>query len=186
MKSLFSSENSTPTDVASVLLVDYREDNPHILESQRTGSERFTLPVGKLELGESREKCAIRELEEETGIIIADPEFLIEAHATVPAISVKGVDVKFHAFFAFFDEATNGQQPAILEPEKQNEWKWVPVSSLVKMATRGVFPSAGLGEWWIEILDELLDTRNMPTLLELHLYQLAGNSSRADVGRHKP
>lgn len=39
------------------------------------GDGTWSMPGGHLEYGESPEECAIREAEEETGVLIADPTF---------------------------------------------------------------------------------------------------------------
>jgi 8-oxo-dGTP pyrophosphatase MutT (NUDIX family) len=63
--------------VAAVCL---RDDRGRLLSVRKQGTERFMLPGGKLEPGETAREAAIREIREEVGVELADVELLGEFH----------------------------------------------------------------------------------------------------------
>ncbi|GLI69010.1 hypothetical protein VaNZ11_013548, partial [Volvox africanus] len=75
------------------------------------GSETYALPGGHLEMGESFEHCAIREVAEETGIEINDPVF---------AYAVNSIfDPTMHYVTVFMRvDVEQGVEPRLMEPEK--------------------------------------------------------------------
>ncbi|KAL2801959.1 NUDIX hydrolase domain-like protein [Aspergillus granulosus] len=89
---------------------------------QRKGSHgagTWALPGGHLEFNESFEKCAIREVNEETGLTISDVQFLTATNDVM-------LDDKKHYVTVFMiARVRDGQVPKILEPNKCAEWRWV-------------------------------------------------------------
>jgi mutator protein MutT len=86
-----------------------------ILIMQRTGSlaPKFSIPGGKLDLGETFEQAAIREVQEELGILVAEPRVIavtnnLETHAE------EGV----HYISVILLAAGFSGTPRILEPHK--------------------------------------------------------------------
>ena len=76
------------------------------------------LPGGHLEGGESFEQCAIREMEEETGVIL-------------PSVQVLGVEnTVYHAEQKHYVVVVTtalvpaGQEPKVMEPAKCAQWTW--------------------------------------------------------------
>lgn len=99
----------------------------HILLGQRMDAHgKFTYgpPGGHLEFGESFEGCAIREVQEETGLVILSPEFL--------AITNDVFSSKEKHYVSIFMHTTLAQTPSIqnLEPHKTKNWQWFPFSQL--------------------------------------------------------
>lgn len=66
---------STPVRVISVSAVVLTRPDGAVVTVRKTGTDRFMLPGGKWEPGESPLACAVRELGEELGLTIA-PELL--------------------------------------------------------------------------------------------------------------
>jgi 8-oxo-dGTP diphosphatase len=93
----------------------------HILIGKRTGSHapKYSIPGGKLELGESFEATAIRELKEEFDITVKDPE-VIAITNDLETYAEDGVHWVSIAMLARNYEGT----PKIMEPDKCSEWGW--------------------------------------------------------------
>ncbi|GFR41035.1 hypothetical protein Agub_g1468, partial [Astrephomene gubernaculifera] len=83
------------------------------------GTGTYALPGGHLELGESFEQCAIREVEEETGIQIRDPAFAYAVN------SVFNETTHYVTVFMRVD-VDQGVEPKLMEPDKCEGWSWVP------------------------------------------------------------
>lgn len=87
------------------------------------GSGDFALPGGHLEYGESFEECAVREVAEETGLILRTPKLasvqncVLKNGEHVVVIFMKGTVVQG-------DEARN------LEPDKCDGWLWTRLDDI--------------------------------------------------------
>lgn len=81
------------------------------------GAGTWATPGGHLEYGESLEECALREVQEETGLVIRNVR---------PATFTNDIFLNEHKHYitlymiADYNEGT----PQILEPEKCEEWRW--------------------------------------------------------------
>ncbi|KAL4886584.1 NUDIX hydrolase domain-like protein [Aspergillus karnatakaensis] len=102
-------------------------ENKFIL-GQRIGSHganTWALPGGHLELNESWETCAFRELEEETGLQIENIRYLTATN------DIMEKDGKHYVTLFLTARVKEGQgEPQILEPNKCKEWKWVGFEEL--------------------------------------------------------
>jgi 8-oxo-dGTP diphosphatase len=98
-----------------------------ILLGKRSGNHApyWSIPGGKLELGESFERGAIREVNEEHGIDIIDPEVI---GVTNNLRTYKSEGLHFISVILVAREF-NGE-PNILEPEKCSELMWADPTSL--------------------------------------------------------
>lgn len=88
------------------------------------GSQSWGPPGGHLEFGESFEECAIREVKEETGLIISCPKFT--------AITNDIFDEENKHYVSIFLNARypNEQQIQNLEPDKVIAWDWIAINRL--------------------------------------------------------
>ncbi|KAL2819008.1 NUDIX hydrolase domain-like protein [Aspergillus cavernicola] len=96
-------------------------ENKFVL-GQRMGSHgagTWALPGGHIEFNESFEECAIRELEEETGLEIENVQYLTATNDVM-------IDDGKHYVTVFLGaRVKEGQEPEILEPNKCAEWRWI-------------------------------------------------------------
>jgi len=105
------------------ILLGLRHDDPEKADSELRGEGTWSMPGGGLEYGETPIECAIREVEEETGI-------------KVKKVSVMCVnnDMNVHAHFITIGtiaEEFEGE-PQVLEPDEIVEWRWFNFDALPK------------------------------------------------------
>jgi 8-oxo-dGTP diphosphatase len=99
----------------------------HLLLGQRNrthGSQSWGPPGGHLEFGESFEECAIREVKEETGLIISCPQF------TAVTNDVFSEENKHYVSIFLNAEYPKDQWIQNLEPKKLVSWEWVDIKGL--------------------------------------------------------
>lgn len=84
------------------------------------GAGTWALPGGHLELHESFETCAVREVLEETGLQITDVHYLT-------ATNSPRIDGNKHYVTVFVTARRTDEdaEPQLLEPNKCEGWKWV-------------------------------------------------------------
>lgn len=87
------------------------------------GDGTWSLPGGHLEFGESFEACAIREVFEETGLIVQSIKKLWFTNDIFFQ-----ENKHFVTIFMWSDEC--GGEPQVLEPEKCEEWLWFDFDKL--------------------------------------------------------
>ncbi len=74
---LRSAVGSSPVIMAGAGVIIINEKN-EILLGKRTDNGYWDYPAGSMEIGESFEECARREVSEETGLVCGELEFLME------------------------------------------------------------------------------------------------------------
>lgn len=107
-----------------VLIVN---DQNHILMARRLGSHgasTWSVPGGHLEYGESFEECAIREVEEETGLQIQNPVFVQVTNNIFHDEEKHSVTLFMKADYPL------GQRVQNPEPEKTEDWQWISPKAL--------------------------------------------------------
>jgi len=77
-------------------------------------------PGGHLEGGESFETCALRETEEEAGIILPG----VRLWTVVNTIFYR--EKRHYACIFMVADMPDGQEPQVMEPEKCERWGWYP------------------------------------------------------------
>lgn len=90
------------------------------------GLNEWQLPGGKIDHMEDWKITCCREVYEETGITIVNPEFLTARNDVWPM-----VDKHFVTSF-FVAAAVIGSQPVVTEPTKCKEWRWVDIKDIPK------------------------------------------------------
>lgn len=114
------------------ILMGKRHPDPDKADSAFRSAGEWSLPGGKLEWGETLEKGAVREVKEETGITIQNPE----------VISVHNFKNE-HAHFltvGLLAKKWKGEAK-VMEPDEMTEWQWF---SLKKLPSPRYFPSFGV------------------------------------------
>ncbi|MCL5795463.1 MAG: NUDIX domain-containing protein [Patescibacteria group bacterium] len=111
------------------ILLGKRHPDPDKADSAFRSSGEWSLPGGKMEWGETLEQGAIREVKEETGIIIKNPK----------VISVHNCKNKHAHFMTVGLIATKFTgQARVMEPDEMTEWRWFPIN---KLPSPRYFPS---------------------------------------------
>ncbi len=116
------------------VLLGRRHIDPEKADSELRGEGTWTMPGGKLEFGESFEEGAKREVMEETGIEIDDPEVMCVSN-----------DMNDHAHFVtvgLIAKKFEGE-PRVMEPDEIVEWRWFDLDALPSPI---FFPSARLAD----------------------------------------
>jgi 8-oxo-dGTP diphosphatase len=88
------------------------------------GAGSWCHPGGHLEFGETFEQCAIREVEEETGLKVSDPKFV--------SVATECFEEEQKSFVSVFMRVgmPEGQSVQNIEPDKMEEWKWFDMDNL--------------------------------------------------------
>lgn len=100
--------------------------NNRILLGQRIGShgaETWATPGGHLEVGESIEECAQREVLEETGLVVNSVTKLGFTNDIFE-------EEKKHYVTLFVAASSDAGEPQVTEPDKCRQWKWCKLDEL--------------------------------------------------------
>ena|SRR3990167_4823192 len=111
------------------------------------GSGTWSPPGGHLEFRESFEECAIREVNEETGLTIITPEFLAVTN------DVFAEENKHYVTIFMVAHYPEEQQIKNTEPEKTESWEWFEINALpdnLFLPLKNLLADEGL-----ELLEEL-------------------------------
>lgn len=98
-----------------------------ILIGKRKGSHApsYSIPGGHLELGESFEQGAIREIKEETGMTIEGPQVICVTN-NLKTFEQEG----YHSVSVILVARQYQGEPQLLEPDKCEGWLWVNPNTL--------------------------------------------------------
>ncbi len=103
------------------ILLGMRHPDPEKAGSAFRSAGEWSLPGGKLEWGETLEEGAIREVKEETGITIRDPQ----------VISVHNCKNEYAHFVTIGLLAHEWDGEArVMEPDEIVEWRWFDLRNL--------------------------------------------------------
>ena len=103
------------------------KDGKQILLGKRKaahGSGEYALPGGHLELGESFEECALRELAEEAGSNIK-----VKKVSFLCLTNLRRYAPKHYADIGVLAEWKSGN-PTVMEPDKKEDWQWYDLDDL--------------------------------------------------------
>lgn len=105
----------------SKVLLGKRHDDAVKADSALRGEGTWTMPGGKLEWGESFEDGAIREVKEETGLVIKNPK-VISIHNS------KNDHAHFVTIGLLVTEFEG--EPKVMEPDEIVKWQWFGMDEL--------------------------------------------------------
>ncbi len=103
------------------LLLGRRHEDPDKADSELRGEGTWTMPGGKLEIGEGFEEGAFREVMEETGIKLKDVK-----------VMALNNDINEYAHFVtvgMFCDNFEGE-PRVMEPDEITEWRWFGLNEI--------------------------------------------------------
>lgn len=103
------------------ILLGLRNSDPEKADSELHGEGTWTMPGGKIEFGEEPHETAVREVREETGMLIKPPRLISVSSEKVP-------DAHFITL-GFLCKDFEGE-PKVMEPDEIVEWKWFPLNNL--------------------------------------------------------
>lgn len=103
------------------ILLGKRHPDPDKADSEFRSSGEWSLPGGKLDWGESLENGAIREVKEETGITIKNPQ-VISVHNCINE----------HAHFVTIGLLVKewSGKAKVMEPDEITKWQWFDLNDL--------------------------------------------------------
>ena len=104
------------------------------------GEGSWSFPGGHLEYGESWEECAVREVSEETGLVINSLGFITCTNDVFPTENK-------HYITIYMKASWESGEAAVLEPDKMIKWDWfswddlpqplfIPMQNLLKTGFR--------------------------------------------------
>jgi|SRR3989344_2133282 len=105
------------------ILLGMRHPDPDKADSAFRSAGEWCLPGGKIDWGETLEEGAIREVKEETGIIIKNPQ-VISVH------NCKNEHAHFLTAGLIAHEWEG--EATVMEPDEIIEWKWFNLNDLPK------------------------------------------------------
>lgn len=133
MASIMSSSSSAAVVRVGVgVLVESTEHVGKVLFGKRLGSHgagTFALPGGHLEIGESWEDCAIREVKEETNLDVINLRFC----SVTNSINMGGNPLKHYVtIFMRATAVSTTTSPLInMEPHKCEQWEWIAWKDII-------------------------------------------------------
>ncbi len=104
-------------------------DGKILLEKRKgePGRGKWSVPGGLVELGETTENAVIREVKEETGLIVADPQ-LIDVVDNI--VRDENGEMKYHFVIIDYFLRLKGGEPKAADDAE--ELKWIPLNEVEK------------------------------------------------------
>lgn len=144
----------------AVVVFKYIAKDAHVLLGKRKGSHgagEWALPGGRLEPGEEPIKCAIRELQEETGLdgmSSTDLEYLM-VDGSVPFNNTITGGQPWTTLF-FTAHINDGIEPKLMEPDKCEEWDFFNIGNLPGPLFQASYAYAHRKGWNVETHERMV------------------------------
>jgi len=103
------------------VLLGLRNPDPKKADSELHGEGTWTMPGGKIEFGEDPHETVVREVREETGMLVKSCRLISVSSEKVP-------DAHFITLGFFCDDFEG--EPKVMEPDEIVEWKWFPLDNI--------------------------------------------------------
>ena len=104
------------------VLLGLRNANAAKASSDLNGEGTWTMPGGKIDLGEKLVETAARELQEETGLTAsALTAFCVQDDIT---------DIAHYTTIGFTATLHAGDEPQVMEPDEIGQWRWFALNNL--------------------------------------------------------
>ncbi len=116
-------ENKVPVGVGVIIVRQGK-----ILIGRRNGKNGYntwSMPGGHLDVGETPQDTAVREVLEETGLVVANPQFIGYTNDIFPQ------DRKHYLTLWIVTEYTSGE-PKVTATHEMDSFEWVDFAELVK------------------------------------------------------
>ena len=126
-----------------------RDDEVLLLRRRNVhGDGTWSTPGGHVDFGETLERCAAREVEEETGLVVGEVRFLAVTNDVMPADDRHYVTVWMRCDHA-------GGEPRVAAAHEMSEVRWFPVDALpeplfTSLANLTSGAAHGLAHGWLE------------------------------------
>ncbi len=101
----------------------------HVSKAGGIHEGKWNAPGGKLDAGESPEECVVREIREETGLVISDPE--LKGVLTFPAF--QGASAKPGKDWYVFVFVARDFSGELISDSPEGKLEWVPDADLAKL-----------------------------------------------------
>jgi 8-oxo-dGTP pyrophosphatase MutT (NUDIX family) len=140
-----SGGETVPRLAASIIVLRGGADALDVLLVRRTPEARFmggvwVFPGGAVDAGEDEQAAALRELQEEAGITLADPSALVRFSQWITPAQVK---IRFDTHF-FLAPAPDGPDP-VIDGSEIVDWGWFSPGGALESYSKGelelVFPT---------------------------------------------
>lgn len=103
------------------VLLGLRNTDPAKADSELHGEGTWTMPGGKIRMGDTFEQTAARELTEETGLMGRSFKVFSVSNDVVP-------DAHYITVGVLCDDFAG--EPKAMEPDEITEWRWFPLDAL--------------------------------------------------------
>lgn len=133
-----------------IAVIDWNGKEPSVLCVRAYSNWDF--PKGKVDPGETLVQAAVRELEEETGILVGRDAEL--SGVSAPSVTYgKGKNAKTATYF-LADRVSDTEPHLPISPElgrpENDEYRWVPVSGLASIMPPRLMPVVKYIATWTE------------------------------------
>lgn len=123
---------SNPYPLVTVGALVVADDGDILLVHSPKWKTAYTIPGGKVELGETREMAVIREIWEETGLHITDLQFALVQDSVFSDEFVKPNHFVMNEYIARL--STRSSKESVVLNEEGDSYIWLPPKEAIKLS----------------------------------------------------